>query len=95
MSGNSPLDQDEGGTVALTEVYPNLRVPVPGAGEWLDFFVAPKKSRASLYWRLSDGERSDPETVEFGFISSHKTVADAAAKQTWLERSAHMLGLPT
>ena len=47
---------DETSTVVLTEVYPKLRVPVPGEGEWLDFFIYEAKPRYRLLWRLNDGQ---------------------------------------
>ncbi|NYD88724.1 hypothetical protein [Sphingomonas melonis] len=80
-------------TVVLTDVYPKLRVPVPDDGEWLDFFIADTTARYSLYWRLNDGSRVDPDTVEFGLISSHKSMQRAQSKAAWLIHSQLMLGL--
>lgn len=80
-------------TVVLTEVYPKLRVPVPGEGEWLDFFIDDTMKRYRLIWRLNDGPRDDPDTVEFGFISSHKSMQAAQSKAAWLVQAQRMLGL--
>lgn len=84
---------DETSTVVLTEVYPKLRVPVPGEGEWLDFFIDDTMKRYRLIWRLNDGPRDNPDTVEFGFISSHKSMQAAQQKLAWLVRSQRVLGL--
>lgn len=92
-SGFDPSRENATEMVALTEVYPNLRVPVPGKGEWLDFFIADAQSRYSLYWRLNDGPRDDPDTVEFGFISSHKGIQHVQSKAAWLVQAQRMLGL--
>ncbi|MBB4618684.1 hypothetical protein [Sphingomonas abaci] len=68
----------------MSEVYPTLKLPVPRAGEWIDFFVAPMKARFCLYWRINDGDRDDPDTVQFGFISAHKSDSAAREKMRWL-----------
>lgn len=84
---------DEPNTISLTEVYPKLRVPTPCDGEWLDFFISDKNARYSLYWRLNDGSRDDPDTAEYGFISSHKSMQAAQSKAAWLVRAQRTLGL--
>lgn len=66
---------------------PLVKLPVPGAGEWLDFFIAPVKTRFCLYWRISDGPIDDPDVIEFGFISAHKSKSAAQEKLLSLSRS--------
>ena len=66
--------------IVVSEVYPRVIVPVPADGEWIDFFVTEGPKKYSLYWRLNDGQREDPDTVEFGFISAHRTHALASLK---------------
>ncbi|MFE8106891.1 hypothetical protein [Sphingomonas melonis] len=84
---------DDPNTILLTEVYPKLRVPVPGESEWLDFFIDDTTPRYRLIWRLNDGPRDDPDTVEFGFISSHKSMQAAQSKAAWLIQAQRMMGL--
>jgi hypothetical protein len=74
-------------TQRVSEVYPTVLVPLPGPGEWIDFFTTTRKIKTSLYWRLNDGTQEYPDTVEFGFISAHRTVVDAEVKRLHLERS--------
>jgi len=74
--------------VMVSEVYPRAVVPAPADGEWIDFFITKGPQKHSLYWRLNDGDRLDPDTVEFGFVSAHRTFARAEEKRRHLQSSA-------